>query len=182
MQALRILAKCLGSLATPEHYLFAPADLRSLVPSLSDAAFRSMLTRAVASGVLDRVCRGIYLASHVAHASGLVLYHAAARLRAGHLLYLSLESALSEHGLISQMPLGRITLMTTGRGGAINCGVRGVIEFTHTKRRANRFCGQLSYDPARRLWVAAPKLALRDLRRVGRNLDLVQAVTEVEEQ
>lgn len=31
--------------------------------------------------------------------------------------YISLESALSEYGIISQIPIDRLTIMTTGRKG-----------------------------------------------------------------
>ena len=104
---------------------------------------------------------------------GLQLEETAARLRAGHLLYLSLESALSEHGAISQMPLDCLTLMTSGRRGVIDCGPFGSLEFTHTRRTAGSCLGQLVYDPERRLWIASAALAWQDLRHVGRNLDLV---------
>ena len=53
----------------------------------------------------------------VHYPSDLVLYHAAARLRADALCYLSLESVLSDAGVISQIPINWITLMTSGRSG-----------------------------------------------------------------
>lgn len=173
MQPLRQLAEVLAEVAGPERAIFATADLRSALPQLSDAAFTVLLSRAVSGGLLERICRGIYLYPRAGLEPGLVLAQAAARLRAGHLLYLSLESALSEHGLISQIPLDRLTLMTSGRRGIIDCGRWGSMEFTHTMRTPTECRGRLAYDPARHLWIADPVLAWADLKRVGRNLDLV---------
>ena len=173
MQPLRRLGAVLEEFAGPDRAVFAAADLRSAVPEVSDAAFTVLLSRAAASGVLERVCRGVYLYPRAGLAPGLVLAHAAARLRAGHLLYMSLESALSEHGVLSQLPLDRLTLMTSGRRGVIACGRWGSIEFTHTTRTPSDCRGRLVYDGARRLWLADPELAWSDLKRVGRNLDLV---------
>jgi hypothetical protein len=167
------LAQVLDALASPEHYLFFASDLRSAVPDQSLSSFKCLLSRAATSGLLQRVCRGVYLYPRVAFVPGLVLAHTAARLRAGHLLYLSLESALSEQGWISQLPMDRLTLMTSGRSGLIACGRWGSIEFTHTKRSVQNCQGQLTYDPTRRLWVASATLAHQDLRFVGRNLDLI---------
>ena len=167
------LIATLDRLGTPERAIFATADLRSALPDLSTAQFKVHLSRAVQRGVLQRVCRGIYCYPHAQPNQQLVLYHAAARLRAGHLCYLSLESVLSHHGVISQIPLDRLTLMTSGRRATIACGPWGSIEFTHTKRRAHDLAGQLTYDAPKRLWVATPQLAWRDLKRVGRNNDFV---------
>jgi hypothetical protein len=173
MQALRRLAAVLDELASAECYLFSPSDLRAAMPDMPSQRFKELLSRAAKNGVLGRVCRGIYLVPRLARAPGLILPHTAAKLRVGHLLYLSLESALSEHGVISQVLLDRLTLMTSGRRGLIDCGEFGSIEFTHTQRSAQDCRGQLSYDDSKRLWVASASLAWQDLRRVGRNLDLV---------
>ena len=58
------------------------AGLRALLPALSDVALKTLLSRAVSEGHLARVCRGIYLYERVDYPRGLVLFHAAARLRA----------------------------------------------------------------------------------------------------
>ncbi|MEX2443126.1 MAG: type IV toxin-antitoxin system AbiEi family antitoxin domain-containing protein [Alkalispirochaeta sp.] len=173
MQPLARLRDGLGRLTDAEHYLFSATDLRPLMPEQSDQAFRRLLSRAVRSGVLERICRGIYLYPYVDYQRGYELCHAAARLRAGTLTYISLESALSNAGIISQVPVGHLTLMTTGRSSTISCGRYGVIECIHTKRSIDRFSGDLIYDPACRLWRASPALAVRDLKAVGRSLDLV---------
>ncbi|MEI6388908.1 MAG: hypothetical protein WCQ50_20020, partial [Spirochaetota bacterium] len=115
---------------------------------------------------------GIYLFDRVAYKRGLELYHIAAKLRSGCFNYLSQESVLSDAGCISQVPLQRITLMTSGRSSLASCGIWGSIEFTHTKKVLDRLSGELSYDPEIRLLRASPRLALADLRAARRNLDL----------
>lgn len=39
--------------------------------------------------------------------------------------YISLESALSDAGVISQIPINRVTLMSSGRTATISCGQLG---------------------------------------------------------
>jgi hypothetical protein len=84
-----------------------------------------------------------------------------------------MESSLSEAGIISQIPLGWITLMTAGRSGIINCGNWGSIEFIHTKRSFETLAPRLFYDKQRRLWRATAALALEDMRITKRPMDLI---------
>jgi len=104
---------------------------------------------------------------------GRVLFHAAALLRANAFNYISLETALSDAGIISQIPMDRITLMSSGCGNVISCGEFGRIEFVHTVRSPENLADQLSYDAACRLWRASPALALRDMRATRRDLSLI---------
>ncbi|MCP4504022.1 MAG: type IV toxin-antitoxin system AbiEi family antitoxin domain-containing protein, partial [Deltaproteobacteria bacterium] len=60
----------LEDLASAEHYLFTPADLRALLPDLSKTAFKTLLSRAVCAGHLARVCRGLYLYERVDYPRG----------------------------------------------------------------------------------------------------------------
>ena len=59
-------------------------------------------------------------------------------MRRGEYSYISLETMLSEYGAISQVPIDRLTVMTTGRKGEYETPF-GVIEFTHTKRKYSRY-------------------------------------------
>lgn len=177
MQPAIYLRNEVDRLAKGEHYLFAAADLRALFPKLTTRAFRALLSRAAQAGVVERVCRGIYLNPRADRPRGYELYHAAARLRAGHLLYLSLESALSDVGVISQVPVGRVTFMTSGRSNVIRCGRFGVIELVHTDQRPSDLVTDLAFDERIRAWRASVRLAMRDMRATGRSLDLID--TEV---
>ncbi len=177
MQSIRKLAHVLENLADGEHHLFTLADMQGALPGYSPGAFRVLVSRAEKTGLLRRVCRGLYLYPKGDHARGLILYHAAARLRAAEFNYISLESALSDAGVISQIPLNWITVMSSGRSQVMTCGDFGTIEFIHTRKQAADLADQLSYDPRCHLWRASVALALRDMKAARRSLDLID--TEV---
>ena len=52
---------------------------------------------------------GLYLYPRASHPGGLILYHAAVGLRADAFNYISLESALSDAGVISQIPMNCVS-------------------------------------------------------------------------
>jgi len=173
MQPSRKFERDLSSLADEEHYLFTLSDLAVLLPEHSRSALKILVSRASARGVLERVCRGLYLYPGVRYPADLLLYHAAARLRARSFCYLSLESVLSDAGVISQIPLQWITLMTSGRSGIISCGRFGTIEFIHTARSPKRLAEDLHYDFRCRLWRASVPRALADMRAARRDMELI---------
>lgn len=173
MQPARILDDTLSELCTKNYCLFAPDDLRCLMPTMSASAFSSMLSRSVQSGILKRVCRGLYLHSQGASHDGMLLFRAAARLRADCFNYISLETALSDAGVISQILPNRITLMSSGRSNEIDCGRWGVIEFVHTRQQPEQVAEELTYDTHCGLWRASVDLALRDMRATRRDTGLV---------
>jgi hypothetical protein len=120
------------------------------------------------------VCQGIYQYAGAPDNSGLILFHAAALLRAQHFNYISLETVLSEAGLISQIPIAWITLVSTGRSAMIDCRRFGTIEFVHTERAMSQVIDELGYDSHRHLYRASPELALADMRRFNRStIDMV---------
>ncbi len=173
MQPARRLMQNLARLANSEHCLFTSHDLRALLPDLSQSAFKTLLSRVVQEELLVRLCRGLYLYEQVAPSNGLLLFHAAARLRADGFNYISLETALSEAGVISQVPMNWISIMSSGRSSVISCGPWGTIDFVHTRQRPEELAAQLHYDARCKLWRASVSLALRDMRATHRNLDLI---------
>ena len=173
MQPIKQLAQILENLADDEHYLFSLRDLSATIPGQSSATFKALIGRAEKNGLLRRICRGLYLYTKVNYPAGLILFHAAARLRAHEFNYISLESALSDAGVISQIPMNWITLMSSGRSYIVDCGAFGHIEFIHTKKSLNSVVSQIDYDPHCRLWRASVGLALRDMMLARRNTDLV---------
>lgn len=173
MQPIRQLARVLENLADDEHHLFTLADMQGAFPGFTPEAFRALVSRAEKTGLLRRVCRGLYLYPKVNYARGLILYHAAARLRAAEFNYISLESALSDAGVISQIPMNWVTLMSSGRSQIMACGDFGTIEFVHTRKLAAALADQLSYDPLCHLWRASVALAIRDMKATRRSLDLM---------
>ncbi len=177
MQPIKTLKRVLETLADAEHYLFTLNDLQGAIPELGAGAFKALVCRAEKDGMLTRVCRGLYLYPKVNYQQGLLLYHAAARLRADEFCYISLESALSDAGVISQIPMNWITLMTSGRSGIIGCGAFGHIEYIHTKRRPENLAAHLTYDTRCRLWRASVALALMDMHLTRRSTDLIDRET-----
>lgn len=173
MQPIKQLANTLGRLADLEHYLFSLSDLSGLLPELSTIAFKALIGRAVENGLLQRVCRGIYLYPLKEHPTGLLLYRVAARLRAHEFNYISLESVLSDAGVISQLPMNWITLMSSGRSHIVDCGDFGHIEFIHTKKTLAKLEPHLLYDRDCGLWRSSVAMALQDMKSTGRNTDLV---------
>lgn len=173
MQPIRYLTNTLEKLANAEHYLFTLNDLRALLPNASMSAFKTLLSRGVKEGYFVRFCRGLYLHRRMIPTSGLILFHAAARLRANDFNYISLETVLSEAGVISQQPINWITIMSSGRSNKITCEPFGTIEFIHTHQKPGEIREELHYDPRCKLWRASIKQALRDMRVTKRNTDLI---------
>jgi predicted transcriptional regulator of viral defense system len=171
VQPLKQLARLLRELADREHCVFAPSDLAAAVPECR--GLHVLLSRATRAGLLQRICRGIYYYPVRDYPSGHLLYHAAARLRAGEFNYLSLETVLSEAGVISQVPVNWISLMTSGRSHVVHCGDYGHIEFVHTAQRPEEIGDELTYDKERRLWRASVRQALRDMKATRRSMELV---------
>ncbi len=153
-------------------YVLAKRDLEKLFPDEQEKTFQKSLQRLVADGILERVAKGIYLNAMAASAKRLIVEYIASAMRRGYFSYISLESALSEYGAISQVPMSRITVMTTGAKGTYDTPY-GTIEFTHTKRSPAEIVQRSIVDPNRPLRIASKEAALQDLRRVGRNLDLL---------
>lgn len=174
MRPIKYLNQWLAEHANSDHYLFKINDLRSLYPSaLSRATFKAILSRAVRAKLLIRVCKGIYLYKKALKPDGLLLFHTAALMRADEFNYISLETVLSDAGVISQIPINRISIMSSGRSGIISCAKFGTIEFVHTRQKPEDLIEQLVYDEACGLWRAKVSLALRDMKRTHRSCDLI---------
>ncbi|MEI8295279.1 MAG: hypothetical protein WCG04_02000 [Alphaproteobacteria bacterium] len=170
---MRYLVNWLDQHADSARYLFVLQDLRALFPDMSDSTYRTLLSRTVRAGYLGRVCRGLYIYKRAYTPSGLVLFHAAALLRASEFNYISLETVLSDVGVISQIPINWISIMSSGRSSIVSCGEFGKIEFVHTNKKPAHVMKQLSYDANCRLWRASVPLALRDMKATHRNRDLI---------
>ncbi|MDZ4197866.1 MAG: hypothetical protein U1E27_01120 [Kiritimatiellia bacterium] len=172
MQPIQQIYRNLRGLAGPER-VYALSDLKALLPAHREGAFKSVVTRLEKRGDLVRICRGIYIPPNCGLHGSDLLGRVAARLRAGQFNYLSLETVLSDAGVISQIRVGRIKLMSSGRSSVISCGTYGAIEFVHTRKRAMDLARDLTYDPRWQLWRASVPLALRDMRDTRRDTGLV---------
>jgi hypothetical protein len=152
-------------------YVFSKKDLAKLFDEQGDKLSET-LKRLQKQGVLLRVARGVYMYSHSSHKDSHTIEEIALKLRQGHYSYMSLESILSEYGRISQIPVGRITVMTTGRSGEFFTPF-GVIEFTHTDLDLPTLLENTIQIEGSPLPIAQEDFALRNLRRVGRNVNML---------
>jgi predicted transcriptional regulator of viral defense system len=153
-------------------YVFTKHDLSKIFSGDNAKTLSEGLQRLVKSDVLIRACRGVYVNIHAACSDAYTIEHIAKALRPGEYNYVSLESILSEYGVISQIPVDRLTVMTTGREGVHKTSF-GTIEFTHTKRSYIAIIEGIITVQNRPLRIASIEAAWRDLKRVGRNINMV---------
>lgn len=173
MQPLKVLTQWMTQKTGPRHYMFSNTDLKALFPNMSETAYKSLLSRAASSGLLTRVCRGLYIYEPAIPKDGLALYRIAGKLRPNNFNYLSLETVLSEAGVISQVPFSWICVMSTGRSSTISCGKFGTIEYIHTKRIPDDLAKDIVFDQRCGIWRASVPLAIKDMKLTGRSLDLI---------
>ena len=153
------------------HCVYTLRDLARLFPEDAPATLQAGVERQVRAGTLARACRGVYVYP-LGRSYGVdMIERVAAVLRRGEYNYVSLESALFEYSIIPQGPIDWLTVMTTGRGGSVRTRY-GAITFTHTGRNGDSILSS-TIEARRPLRLARPLAAVRDLRRVGRNTQLI---------
>jgi predicted transcriptional regulator of viral defense system len=89
-------------------YVFSNHDLYKLFPEDSFKTFNEGLSRLAKSGILKRACRGVYVNEEARQFDSYTIERIAKTLRRGEYNYVSLESILSEYGVISQIPIDRL--------------------------------------------------------------------------
>jgi len=152
-------------------YLFSKHDLGVMFSEGGDT-LASTIKRLLKEKFLFKVANGLYASKAALNSEGKLLYRIAAYLRPGDINYLSNESVLSNLSIISQQMFDRITVMTTGRSGVFKTPF-GTVEFTHTKRNPIEILNATSKPPDMPIRMANKHVALRDLKRIGRNLNMV---------
>ena len=153
-------------------YVLARRDIEKLFPEERAKSMDQSLKRMVGDVLLQRVARGLYVNPSASSKNRWIAEEIAKALRPGNLSYVSLESILSEYGVISQIPINRMTVMTTGCSGLVETPY-GIIEFTHTKRSAAEIVKHTLTANGRPLRIATKRAAVRDLLRVGRNVNMM---------
>ena len=143
-----------------------------MFPDEQEKSLEKSLQRLVADGIVERVAKGVYVNLTATSKNGYLIERIAIALRRDSFSYVSLESILSEYGVISQIPVSHITIMTTGAKGLYKTPY-GTIEFTHTKRRRAEIASRTLSAPNRPLRIATKAAAVQDLLRVGRNVNLL---------
>lgn len=174
MNILLDMQKKLYSLAGGKDLILHQKDLFTLLNKADCSASRMILSRAVKCGIVQNPARSVYVFSAARRIHPDSIYKIAQKLRSGAFNYLSLESVLSQSGYISQIPIDRITVMTTGRSGLFELAGIGVVEFTHTKKNFEMLAPNLVWDGSIGMFRSTPEFALVELKRVGRNLDLIE--------
>jgi len=154
-------------------WAFTPATFGALLGQTEPNYLKLMMKRLTDQGVLVRAARGVYVNPQARSFPSDIRRALIRFLRPREISYVSLESKLSEAGAISQITTA-LTCMTTGSPGTFETPW-GIIEFTHTDRDID-----LEKDVYRRddgTLEATVARAVRDLRRVGRNVDLIDPET-----
>ncbi|MFT4929570.1 MAG: putative transcriptional regulator of viral defense system [Phenylobacterium sp.] len=157
--------------------LFTKDDFALMLNCSATMSLSKFLHGATQSDTLERVCQGVYINPLFPPEPKGLLVRLAAILHWNKFIYISLESQLSYIGRISQIPMNRLTIITTGRSGNIKTRY-GVIEFIHTNASIESLNNQVYYDPELKIFRANEAQAIRDLRKSKRN---VQMLTENEE-
>ncbi|MDR0593976.1 MAG: DUF6088 family protein [Bifidobacteriaceae bacterium] len=152
-------------------YVYLKRDLRKILGETGDTLSQT-LKRLTRKGVLIRAAHGAYVYALSPRVGATTVQDVALALRRGEYVFESLESALAQWGVISQAPLDRVTLMTTGAGGAFRTPY-GVIEFVHTKLSPEQIRRGVLDRPDQPAPIATEAFALRNLRRTGRSAELV---------
>ncbi len=169
MSKLRLLNERTHEAVKSGHFgVFTQEDLALMMGDTANQAFLKYLHKAVKAGVLNRIAVGLYYNPLAGIKTLGVLEHIATLLHWKSFLYISLESQLSHIGVISQIPMKRLTVMTTGRSGETKTPF-GVIEFTHTSKDPDSLVDELYFDPEVGMLRAKKDRAIADLKRVGRN-------------
>jgi hypothetical protein len=157
-------------------WAFTPPSFSALLGGVEPGYLKLMMKRLSDQGVLIRAARGVYVNPHARSLPADVRRGLLRFLRPREITYVSLESKLSEAGVISQIPTA-LTCMTTGAPGRFDTPW-GTIEFTHTGRHIEVGSDVVVHDDG--VWEATVRTAARDLRRVGRNVDLIDEATLAE--
>lgn len=166
------LINALDELEKMQRHVVSVKRFFQFFPSDNKQSYEMGIARAVKNGLLVRAARGVLVNPRSKYFGYYTLEWIARTMRPADISYVSLETVLSQHGVISQIMIDRITIMTTGRSGEIKTPY-GVIELTHTKRSFLDIVASTYEVEGQPLKIATVETALRDLRRVGRNMHLV---------
>jgi len=150
-------------------WAFTPPSFSALMGGIEPDYLKLMMKRLADQGILIRAARGVYVNPHARSRPSDARRGLLRFLRSREISYVSLESKLSEVGAISQITTA-LTCMTTGSSGRFETPW-GAIEFTHTDRKIRIGVDVVAQDDG--TLEATVLTAVRDLRRVGRNLDLI---------
>lgn len=148
-------------------------QLRLFFPNESKSVFSVGLNRQVKNGLLVKLCNGLYFNKRSRHIPPNFLEYVATKIRAKETFYLSLESVLSENGLISQIP-NRLTFISSSRSQIFHTPY-GIIEFVKTSKKEffDKKNGVV-YNENRGIFEASVERAIKDAYQHRRSIDLLE--------
>lgn len=148
-------------------------ELAFMLRERPGSAFTKFLADCVKKGVIRRAAKGVFESAITPADPATAIYKIVNKLRSGVLNYISLESQLSHSGDISQVPMGRLTVMTKGRSGTFTTPY-GVIELIHTKQPVRKIMPNLYLDDSIGMYRAKTEQAIADLKSCNRNLHMLE--------
>lgn len=141
-------------------------------PNESKVSIKVSLVRHVKSGLITRVCNGLYFNHRSNFKPKYMMESIASYIRDNKTFYLSLESVLSEDGLISQLP-NRLTFISRQRSQIFNTPL-GIIEFVKTNSKKPFNENEIIFNEKRGILEATPKRALKDAYLHRRSINLIE--------
>ena len=144
----------------------------SLVFGEEGGKLRGTIARLVKAKSLLHIARDLYWHNNAEGGMVPAIEEIAVALRPGEMNYISMESAASLWSVISQIPVGRITIVTTGKEGEFPTPF-GTVEFIHTARSRQYVLENTVDYPGHALRHATKKKVVEDLLRAGRSIELI---------
>lgn len=153
--------------------IHSASELAFMLGESCNPTFIKFLGDCVKKGLLRRLVKGVYESTLTPPEPESAIYKIIKKLRSGVLNYISLESQLSYTGDISQVVMGRVTVITKGRSGTFSTPY-GVVEFTHTKKPISHVAQNLYFDPDIKMYRAKVEQAKADLKNCKRNAHMLE--------
>ena len=144
----------------------------SLAASLERVAILCEALSSSVRWIITRLARDVYWFGDFKGRDVPAIEEVAVALRSGEFNYIGMESAASLWSVISQIPVGRLTVVTTGREGEFSTPF-GTIEFIHTAADANEIISNTVDYPGHALRLATKRYAVQGLMRARRSTYLI---------
>ena len=154
------LLKALANAVTAGGGIHSTAELACMLGVPCDPAFRNFLKDCVRQGRLRRLVRGFYESVVTPPTPETAIYQLITKLRSHVLSYISLESQLSHIGEISQVLMGRVTVMTKGRSG---CFAHPMASLSSPIQSSQSNRSPSTYTTTRRFGCTGPTKHLQSL-------------------
>lgn len=171
------LLECLDFFDKQGKWLFRLSDFLMYFNKENKQNIKISLSRFARNNFIIQVSKGLYAnprakSMQKCYIQGMVANY----LRDKAYSYLSLESVLSEDGLISQMP-NRLIFVSLKFSHTYYTPF-ATIEYVQTKRKVRNFFNDCYYDDKRGFWVAHTQKAIDDLYKFNRSIDLYEEQLE----